>query len=284
MSRTAELHVAGFSYGATQGDWAHFELILGLGEDLLPVVSRPLSDGAAISSNSKMKAIGKTPSHYNRSRKVVGIPGWTNVRANGELMEWASEPDYGICVQTRLVRGFDIDVADEVKADRIAKAIETKLGIVLPTRRREGTGKKLLAVKIAGELSKRVMHLDGGAIEFLATGQQFIAVGTHPSGTRYEWVGGLPIDIPEINIEQLESVWSMLEALFGGRSVMAPSGVRQRGPDRAVPDPVADHLEKEGFVLNVDSSGFLSVACPWRDEHSSGEDGDGSTVWMPAGC
>ena len=29
---------------------------------------------------------------------------------------------------------------------------------------------------------------EGGLVEFLATGQQFVALGTHPSGVRYEWL------------------------------------------------------------------------------------------------
>ena len=50
-------------YGATPDDWLHLDLALGLTADLLPVVSNP---GAIISENSTLKAIGKTPSRYNR--------------------------------------------------------------------------------------------------------------------------------------------------------------------------------------------------------------------------
>ena len=98
------------TYGATPDDWAHFDLVLGLTADLLPVVSNP---GAEISDLSKMKAIGKTPSQYNPQRKVVGLPKWTDRRSTGADVErWAKEPDYGICLQTREIRALDIDIDD----------------------------------------------------------------------------------------------------------------------------------------------------------------------------
>ena len=60
-----------------------------------------------------MKGLGKTPSLYNGRRQVVGIPKWTQKVATAEEVEaWSREPDHGICIQTRLVRGLDIDVED----------------------------------------------------------------------------------------------------------------------------------------------------------------------------
>ena len=45
--------------GATREEWLHFDMLLGLGADLLPVISNP---DAAISRNSSMQSTGKTPS------------------------------------------------------------------------------------------------------------------------------------------------------------------------------------------------------------------------------
>ena len=56
--------------GATSADWAHFSLMLGLTADLLPVVS---NQDAVIDPASSMKALGKTPSRYNGSRRAVGF-------------------------------------------------------------------------------------------------------------------------------------------------------------------------------------------------------------------
>ena len=59
------------TWGATPDDWHHFDRVLGLGGDLLPVVSNP---EAVISPDSTMTALGKTPSRYDSYRQVVGIP------------------------------------------------------------------------------------------------------------------------------------------------------------------------------------------------------------------
>jgi hypothetical protein len=269
-------------WGATTDDWTHFDLLLGLGADLLPVVSNP---GAVVAAGSKLRGLGKTPSRYNRARQVVGIPGWTSYQASdGELARWAAEPDYGICLQTRSVRALDIDVPDEARARAITDLIDGYLDLALPARCRADSGKVLLAFTLPGDLAKRTMRVDGGIIEFLATGQQFIAAGTHPAGLRYEWAGGLPDCFPVLALETFEGLWWALTEQF---AVEAPTGgavsVRQRGEHRDLPDPVADLLHAQGRVLDVDRDGALAIACPWVEEHTTGEDGDGSTVWFPAG-
>ena len=70
---------AAIVWGASAPEWDHFDLVLGLGADLLPVVSNPT---AQISAQSKIKDIGKTPSRYNRQDKVVGITDWTAKQAS----------------------------------------------------------------------------------------------------------------------------------------------------------------------------------------------------------
>lgn len=269
-------------YGASPDDWAHFDLILGLGADLLPVVSKP---GAAISEGSSLKALGKTPSAYNRAGRVVGIPQWTLHQASDhEISRWAKQPDYGICVQTRVVRFIDIDVPDAAASAAIAAAFEDALAVALPRRVRGNSGKLGLAFLLEGEWPKRILRVDGGVVEFLGNGQQFVAVGTHPSGARYEWPGGLPDDVPQLTAAQFEQAWAALEIEFGAAPAISTALVqRQRGAAIDVADPVADYLEAQGLVLGEDARGALLVACPWAGEHTGGEDGDSSTVWFRAG-
>lgn len=269
-------------WGATPDEWDHFDLVLGLGADLLPVVSK---QGARISPDSKLKALGKTPSIYNRQGLVAGLPGWSQQQAtSAELTRWASEPDYGICLQTRSWRALDVDVPDRALAREISDAIEAHLSRVLPTRYRQDSGKVLHVFRLAGEFSKRAFDVAGGLVEFLANGQQFIAVGTHPGGARYEWAGGLPLDAPELTVEEFNDLWDSLVLQF---AVSAPAAtnltLRKRGETVAVADPVADYLQSAGLVLGEDREGALMVACPWEGEHTTGEAGDGSTVWFPAG-
>lgn len=262
-------------YGATPAEWAQFDLILGLGEDLLPVVSNPK---AAISPMSKMKATGKTPSVYNKARQVAGLPNWTTLRSTpADIAKWSGEPDYGICLQTRLVRALDIDVEDADKAGAIADFIDHWLTQHLPFRRRGNSGKMLLAFRLAGQFAKRVLKVDGGIVEFLADGQQFVAVGTHPSGARYEWVGGLPDEFPELTLEEFEALWAALVAEFGIEEQRG-GALRKRGEDLGLEDDVVDQLD----VLSWGRDGQAFITCPFKDGHSM-DSGETETAYFPAG-
>jgi predicted P-loop ATPase len=279
---TSNFQQHGVRHGASPDEWTHFDLLLGIGTDLLPVVS---NKAAELSPDSKIKEVGKTPSRYNQARKVVGIAGWTGYQASdAEITRWAAEPDYGICVQTRTVRALDIDVPDGGKARAITDFVAEHLGAVLPARSRGNSGKVLLAFALPGEMAKRKMVVDGGIIEFLATGQQFVAVGTHPSGARYEWRDGLPWEFPEVALGDFEALWGALVSRF---AIEPPSTgavtARKKGARLDRPDSVADLLHEQGRVLGEDRDGALIIACPWEEEHTTGETGDGSTVWFPAG-
>lgn len=270
------------SYGASPDDWTHFDLVLGLGPDLLPVVSNPLAE---IDPDSKMKELGKTPSRYNGAGRAVGIAGWTQRKStDGEIAAWSRQGDYGICLQTRTVRALDIDVPDDELAEEITIFVAGHLGQQLPARMRNNSGKVLLAFTLPGELPKRRMTVEGGVVEFLATGQQFVAIGTHPSGARYEWLGGLPSEFPELDLAEFEALWAALAERFAIEPVeQGQVSMRKRGDTIKMQDDVADYLADKGLVLGKDRDGALLVRCPWEAEHSSGTAGDGSTVYFPAG-
>lgn len=73
-------------YGALPGAWDHFDLILGLGEDLLPVAANP---NGGISPTSTLTSIGKVPSTYNSKGQVIGIAKWTeHVTTSDEIDRW----------------------------------------------------------------------------------------------------------------------------------------------------------------------------------------------------
>lgn len=270
-------------YGATPEDWQRLDA-LGVGADLLPVVSNP---NAEISPTSTMKQLGKTPSRYDRDRKVTGIARWTEHQASdADLKRWSAEPDYGICVQTRLLRVLDIDVENRAVVDAIVAAVQARLLFTLPRRSRRDSAKCALAFKMEGTFPKRIMRVEGGAIEFLGDGQQFIAYGTHPKGARYEWA---PAEVDqymvEITPQLFETIWSSLEEQFAIETPTiskAPSETRL-GEHLDVEDPVADWLEANGHVLSETRRGALVITCPWEHEHSSDTTGSTSTVWFRAG-
>lgn len=273
------------NYGAQPGDWAHWSFVLGLTTDLLPVVSNPNS---IISETSKLQGIGKTPSTYIGSasaKRVIGLPGWTAKRTiDEEVEQWSEDTDLGICLQTREVRAIDVDVTDAYQASEIALAIESFLK-KLPKRQRSNSAKYAYAVRIEGELPKRKLITEHGMIEFLATGQQFVVSGTHPTGARYEWRDGLPLDIPTITIEEFNACWRALEQQFAtepsaeGREFSS----RRSGETIDADDTVRDYLVATKRVISTDRDGVLTIKCPWHDQHTSGSVGDSSTVWFTAG-
>ena len=236
--------------GATPEEWGTFRS-LDIDCDLLPVVS-DLS--ASISPNSSLRTVGKVPSCFNSSGQVVGISEWTRKESTpADIERWSIDPRLGICVKTNEIRALDIDVDDPVFAGQVEEFFTGRLG-PLPCRTRGNSGKRLLVVRIEGNLPKRVISTEHGRIEFLGTGQQFVAAGTHPSGARYEWRDGLPDSIPWFSAEDFDVVWRSAEE----RMSLNPRRVRfgKAGEDDAAKAPVAASSQTaerltEGYTFEV---------------------------------
>lgn len=283
--------MAAVRYGATKAEWAALKRLAKV--DLLPVVSNP---HAEISTRSKMRAIGKTPSLYNGAGLVAGFTDWTDHEATVSNLEaWSEVPDYGICVQTRRFRAIDIDVDDDELADELEARILELLGLdSAPCRMRSNSGKRLLLVLAEGDLGKDAFPVkewigeDGKTkrwlVELLATGQQFIAAGMHTSGVPYEWRDGLPelADVPMVTVKRLVKAF---EALKGEHAIETWRASKRHAPtlldDLNVDDPVAEHLIEQGLVVG-EGKGMLYVECPWKDGHSS-DNGETETAWLLAG-
>lgn len=265
-------------WGATPAEWQHFQKIRV--EDLLPCVANP---NATISPKSSIAKVGKVPCRYNGGGMVSGFPEWTTIQSTDQdVIAWAKVADYGISLQTRNVRAVDVDIPDREQAKGVRDVIESMIP-GLPVRYRADSGKFLVAFEMPGEYPKRKIDCEGGIIEFLANGQQFIAAGTHESGARYEWEGGLPT-FPVVDEEMFEKLWGALDLIFGvGESTVGKLSVRVRGERIDMVDPVADYLNEHGLALGEKKDGSILVACPWEHEHSSGYAGDSSTIYFPAG-
>lgn len=267
------------SFGASPCDWDALGYLAGLLDDLLPVVSNPT---ARISSQSSLSATGKTPSCYNPGRQVVGFRTWTQHHATpAEVAQWATQPDYGICIQTRHLRALDVDVTDPQQAALIDEMIAVHGAF--PHRRRVNSSKFLVAFWLEGDYSKRVMHCEGGMVEFLATGQQFVAVGTHPSGARYEWDGGTPDGFPTLTADEFTNLWGALVYSYATeKPTTAKTTTRhQQIAQAAEADPVGAYLISAGLVRGTGPEGRLDITCPWSDRHTT-QDTVSSTSYFPA--
>ena len=271
------------NWGATPDDWALLSDVAGLTEDLLPVVSNP---GARISPDSKLKTLGKVPSLFNRAGEVVGLSRWTEKKSTArDVDRWQDVPDLGICLQTRTIRALDIDIEHADTVSRIAAIVTEHLGL-LPLRGRADSFKVLVAFELPGAFTKRILKTEHGAIEFLATGQQFIAVGTHPKGERYEWEGGTPYEFPAVTREAFEACWAELMHQFATEEVVELTQGRALKESRRkvdVADDTADYLLEHDWVKSENRDGRLNIICPFEHEHSGPSADDTATQYMPAG-
>ncbi|HBL5481144.1 VapE domain-containing protein [Enterobacter hormaechei] len=273
-------------WGATPDEWFHFDLVLGRTDQLLPVVCNP---GATISPNSKLKMLGKTPSLYNRERLATGIKDWTeHVVTEHDFARWSNEPDYGICVRTgHGWLALDCDSEDEdIQAD-IRKTLVQLLGELPPRRWRANSNKCLYLLAVEGDFRKRIHRLAGdmGIIELLANGQQFVACGTHSSGSRIEWDGGLPDEPPAITADQLETLWQRLADQLPVSVTTEAGSTKMRDRSTFTPgatDDTAEYLDANGWTLLDGANGERYIRCPFEDGHSTGGDPT-STVYFPGG-
>jgi predicted P-loop ATPase len=255
--------------GAAPDDWTHFDLVLGLGVDLVPVAH---DIDAPIVPRSKLKAqnLGKAVTEYGADGKVRGVAQWTKMRAKpAQLNHWGGDRRLSIGIQCRAVRALDIDIDDPELAAEVAVFIEEHIP-GLPKRTRSNSAKFLQPFLLEGDWKKRRIKTKcSGAIEFLADGQMFVAAGRHKSGVRYEWDGGLPNEIPAVAAEQFEALWDELEEMFG----VGPKGQRPRAVWRAGNGRVRTEI-------NDDQLCDLRSALSWPGLL---DDAANNAVWSEAG-
>lgn len=274
------------NWGATPDEWFHFDLVLGRIDQLLPVVCNP---DAAISPDSKLKALGKTPSRYNRNRLVTGIAQWTeHVVTEHDFARWSKEPDYGICVRTgNGWLALDCDSEDADVQQKIHDLLVQLLHVVPPRRWRANSNKCLYLLGVEGDFRKRIHRLESelGIIELLANGQQFVACGTHSSGARIEWDNELPDDPPVLTADQLETLWQQLADTLPVSVTTEAGASKMRDRSTFTPDATdetAEYLDANGWTLLDGANGERYIRCPFEDGHSTGGDPT-STVYFPAG-
>ncbi len=225
--------------GARPDDWLFFDLALGLGDNLLPVVNDP---NVEPTPGSKVKKFGKIPSMYDREGRAHGLPEWQKMPISpGNLDYWSADGRYSMCLRLGPLSGvyaIDVDVDDSTLCDTIDSIIEcagSGANLQLPMRTRAGTHKHLFLFRYHEPISKIIIdwgRVDAAGkperIEILGDGQQCVVAGSHPSGTLYEWDGpdNLPADIPHLDQTEFPQIVERLCKQFGtspsGQSADAP--------------------------------------------------------------
>lgn len=264
-------------YGALPEEWQHW-VSLGLTTELLPVVS---NKNYPLSPHTTLTSIGKVPSVLNQHKQIVGLNKWPERQSTAtEIERWKGVEHYGICLQTRIVRALDFDITDR---DTAIEAHVALAHLGLPCRMRKNADKFLVLFVMPGDYTKRIIRTGHGIIEFLATGQQFIANGTHTSGARYEWQGGLPEEIPTLTPDEFETLWSALQSKFGTEDSIEVKATQRKEILNATvhADPVVNRLHNLGLVLDVARDGTHHIVCPFVRDHTT-EGGTSSTSYFPA--
>ena len=267
-------------YGARPESWDQW-VDLGIGSDLLPAIANP---NAVISPMSKMQALGKTPSWYNSSGQAAVISQWTQMQATpAQIEKWKAHSDYSISVQTRSLGAIDIDVEDKELAQAIRDTVTAFFG-ACPVRYRDGTGKALIPFRRDFALPKRVLQVENGVIEVLGDGQQFIAEGTHPSGSAYRWNGTALPNMATPSLEKFEELCATIEMCFGTGEWKVARKRREGtgGGDLTVEDEVAAWLLANWESHGTGPAGQVYIDCPFIDGHSPNS-APTSTAYFPAG-
>lgn len=162
------------------------ERLYAAGFDVIPVI--PPGSPLAPTSTLSPAALGKTPGVRTASGLWCGL-NWRELKATpADAKTWDG---WGANVGIRADRtvGLDLDVADEALAEIIEQAALAQLG---PAPVRIGNPpKRLLPYRVAAPFSKMrlVIRREGQTylVEWLGSGQQWLAAGTHPTGRRYTW-------------------------------------------------------------------------------------------------
>lgn len=247
---------------------------------LLPIAQKQ----APIAKGSSLKSFGKVPSLYTDAGEIIGYADWVSREpTEGELALWKLDARLGIGIRAKCLRAFDIDVNDA----ELTKALIEELFVnIIPApliyRKRSNSSRILIPFFYEGECAKRIYKFaSGDAVELLGDGQQWVAFGTHPSGAEYTWEGDI-LQAPTLTDRELEAIDIGLTQIFDAVLTTDSATQRKRGEIIPMEDPVAEFLRtSEWFISETEDR--LILRCPNAHEHTSGEDGDGSTVWFKAG-
>lgn len=269
--------------GARPADWDAV-IAAGLTACTLPVVQNPQVPRSA---SSALKALGKVPSRKNGYGEAVGFPGWTtHVTTPEEIAQWRLDQDLGVSIRLDHMIAVDCDVDDAEIAQGIYKILCGMIGKEPPRRTRADSDRWLVAMRLAeGEqvLKSRYLLKNGECLEVLGKGQQFVAFGRHPKGSRYEWTGS-PSDIPTITPEVLKAFTDAVVKEYGTGEVRSVRARRSSTGDAS--EVAKDSLYvwlKEHWEVRERAPGILDIRCPWESEHTSGSAFDGSTTYYCAG-
>lgn len=275
------------TWGAQPEEWEALSSLLG--GDLWPTVNNPnIILGPSRASPELVgkpigKALSKVPSYVNHDGTASRLTNWTDLESTpAQHRRWKLNADTGIGAVGRKVKGIDLDIDNEDAVEEIEDLIYKVLGVELPARLRNGSGRRMLVYRLAkmdGVLTKRTIKTASGAVEFLFD-KQFIALaGRHHSGALQYWDGGIPTsldEIPEITHAKLVELQTAIQKQYGtedSATSRVTSGlvVHRNEADAQFldGDDVLETVKAKGMYLGDVGQGRIGVVCPWQHQHGS---------------
>ena len=146
---------------------------------------------------SSAPATRRSRSSLARSARPRRLAGWQQGAPVATRLPLYA--DHSVGILTRATPALDIDVKTEALANDIQLVADRVLGDA-PIRYGERP-KRLMPFALRGEPFSKLrlawkLDEEVGAVEVLAAGQQFVALGRHPCGTAYVWERDPDLTIP----------------------------------------------------------------------------------------
>jgi Virulence-associated protein E len=256
-------------YGATPEEWEALAKLFG--DAILPSVC---SHEVKVSENSRIKSLFKLPSVISEAGTGYGIAGWQKHAATPKMVStWSVDNRLGICASTRNIQAIDIDCATAEASIRMADYFTVNIGNLPMRVGRAGRCTLLVRVDSPEPLSKSSFRLkyDGGAVEFLAAGNQTMLAGMHTSGVRYFWPDGLPSSVPTISIKDFSDVWNAMSEAEGCGTELNTMGQNDRAIGTVLDseDPFIQVLTQKADIRSADRKAVY-ITCPWISNHTDG--------------
>lgn len=189
-----------------------FRRFLALGYQRLVSITPPNCEVSPNSSLAKRpKDLGKAPGVRGGDGLFRGYDWLKHEPSEADYDAWAAS---GAGVGIRTGQGLiaiDIDVLDKDLADKCERAALDTLG---QAGRRIGKAPKALRLyRVSEPVPYQRLKFDGGHVELLSDGRQFVAWGDHPAtGRPYEWPRGIPKrdDLKEVTPAQIATYFAAL--------------------------------------------------------------------------
>lgn len=193
-----------------------------------------VSPYSSLARPERQKDLGKAPGELG-PHGWRGLAGWETYEATeADLDRWhAWGAGVGIKTGQGLI-GIDIDCMDATLADVCARTATEVLGA---SENRVGRApKRLKMYRVTEAVPYQDIIFDGGHVEVLSEGRQFVAAGVHPvTGKPYEWPRGVPRydALPIITAQQISEYVAKIIQRLPAAKVKTSS----LPADRKVADP-----------------------------------------------